>query len=117
MTKVRYYAQKMLDRIRHVNMRFAVVLFRRFVLSARQDKLDYHRGWDYKMRLNLRTKARIYKAIKVFAHDTMDRRNVIRSLFQKLDHFTKVLYMTTWKRKAQQLKEEQLFLEEKAIVN
>jgi hypothetical protein len=50
-------------------------------------------------------------------HDTIDRRNVIRSLFRKLDYYTKVLYMTTWKRKAQQLNEEQLFLDEKAIVD
>jgi hypothetical protein len=98
-------------------MRYAVVKFRRHALRCRQDKLDYRRAWDYKVRLNLRTKARIYKAIKVFMHDTIDRRNVIRSLFRKLDYYTKVLYMTTWKRKAQQLNEEQLFLDEKAIVD
>lgn len=67
-------------------------------------------------RISVRTKSRIFKAIRLFAHSHILRTNALKFLQRTIDRHNKTRGMLFWKTFTRRTREETLLFEEAHLV-
>ena len=90
-------AEKVLKKMRARLLRMAWTRYRNGVARVDQDSRNENRLEEVKVRLNFRSKMRMYRAIKLFASRHRTAKRFLKTLVSGLDKHNKEAVMRRWK--------------------
>ena len=109
-------AREILTRVRLSYLRVAFAKYRRRTTEKDQLKLDLRRAAEYKQRLIIRQKRRIFNSIRAFSGTHVERCRYLRILFKSFDYRSKCISMLRWKVFTKAHRNRALFAAEKSCV-